>query len=58
MFQHVFQEVVREVGSISGGIAEGWMAEKIPKQKWLISYFREHFLVPEHQIPIWLAFAL
>ena len=24
-------------GGISGSISEGWMAEKIPKQKWLIS---------------------
>ena len=29
----------------------GW---KIPRQKWSISYLWEHFLVPEHQIPIWL----
>ena len=28
------------------------MAEQIPMQKWLISYFWEHFLVPEHRIPI------
>ena len=45
-------------GGISGGISEGWMAEKIPRQKWSISYLWEHFLVPEHQIPIWLVFVL
>ena len=37
-------------------ISEGWMAEKIPRQKWAISYLWEHFLVPEHRIPIWLGF--
>ena len=37
-------------------ISEGWMAEKIPRQKWSISYLWEHFLVPEHRIPIWLGF--
>ena len=30
------------------------MAEKIPRQKWSISYLWEHFLVPEHRIPIWV----
>ena len=39
-------------------ISEGWMAEKIPRQKWSISYLWEHFLVPEHRIPIWLDFVL
>ena len=39
-------------------ISEGWMAEKIPRQKWSISYLWEHFWVPEHQIPIWLDFVL
>ena len=34
------------------------MAEKIPRQKWSISYLWEHFLVPEHRIPIWLIFKL
>ena len=34
------------------------MAEKILRLKWLISYFWEHFLVPEHRIPIWLIFKL
>ena len=34
------------------------MAEIFPLQKWLISYFWEHFLVPEHRIPIWLIFKL
>ena len=61
VFQDVFEDTVREVFQavrISGVISEGRMAGKIPKQKWLISYFWEHFLVPEHQIPIWLAFAL
>ena len=37
-------------------ISEGWMAEKNPRQKWSISYVWEHFLVPEHQVPIWLGF--
>ena len=27
---------------------------KIFRQKWSISYLWEHFLVPDHQIPIWL----
>ena len=38
--------------------SEGWMPAKIPRQKWSISYLWEHFLVPEHQIPIWLVFVL
>ena len=33
----------------------GW---KIPRQKWSISCLWEHFLVPEHQIQIWLGFKL
>ena len=32
------------------------MAEIFPWQKWSISYLWEHFLVPEHRIPIWLDF--
>ena len=34
--------------------SEGWMPAKIPRQKWSISYLWEHFLVPDHRIPIWL----
>ena len=34
------------------------MAEIFPWQKWSISYLWEHFLVPEHRIPIWLGFVL
>ena len=34
------------------------MAEKNPWQKLSISYLWEHFLVPEHRIPIWLIFKL
>ena len=34
------------------------MAEILPWNKWSISYLWEHFLVPEHQIPIWLDFVL
>ena len=34
------------------------MAEKILGQKWSISYLWEHFLVPEHRIPIWLILKL
>ena len=30
------------------------MAEKNPWQKWSIWYLWEHFLVPEHRIPIWV----
>ena len=45
-------------GGISGGISEDWMAEKNPWQKWLIWYLWEYFLVPEHQIPIWIDFEL
>ena len=37
------------------GRLNGW---KIPRQKWSISYLWEHFLVPEHRIPIWLGFIL
>ena len=63
LFSNYFNLISRDSsrgipGGISGSISEGWMAEKIPKQKWLISYFWEHFLVPEHHIPIWLAFVL
>ena len=34
------------------------MAEKKPWQKWSIWYLLEHFLVPEHRIPIWLGLVL
>jgi hypothetical protein len=34
------------------------MAEKYPWQKWSISYLWEHFLVPEHRIPIWFILGL
>ena len=34
------------------------MAENIPRQKWSISYLWEHFLVPEHRIPIWVILRL
>ena len=34
------------------------MAEKNPGQKWQFRYIWEHFLVLEHQIPIWLDFVL
>ena len=37
---------------------ESWIAEKCHWQKWSISYLWEHFLVPEHRIPIWLGFIL
>ena len=39
-------------------ISKDWMAEIFPWQKWSISYLWEHFLVPEHRIPIWLGFIL
>ena len=35
---------------------KGWMADKFPEQKWLISNVWEHFLVPEHRMPIRLVF--
>ena len=60
VFQDVFQDTVREVfQAVFQELFQkvGWL-KKIPKQKWLISYFWEHFLVPEHHIPIWLAFVL
>ena len=38
----------------SDHIPEGRMKEILPRQKWLISYLWRHFLVPEHQIRIWL----
>ena len=34
------------------------MDELAPWQKLSISYLWEHFLVPEHRIPIWLIFKL
>ena len=34
------------------------MAQKIPWQKWSIWYLWEHFLVPEHQLPIWVILKL
>ena len=34
------------------------MAEKNLGQKWSISYLWEHFLVPEHRMPMWLIFKL
>ena len=34
------------------------MAEKNPWQKLSICYLWEHFLVTEHQIPVWLDFVL
>ena len=37
----------------SYGISEGWMTEKIPRQKWSISDVWEHFWVQEHRMPIW-----
>ena len=40
------------------GISIGLMAEQNPWQKWLFRYIWEHFLVLEHQIPIWLDFVL
>ena len=40
----IFQEVFQKVGRQN---KNSW-------QKWLISYFWEHFQVSEHQIPIWL----
>ena len=43
---------------ISEGISKGWMHEKNPWQKLSISYLWEHFLVPDHRIPIWLGFIL
>ena len=33
-------------------------AEEFPYKKWLISNLWEHFLVPEHWIPIWVGFEL
>ena len=39
-------------------ISEGWIAGKIPWQKWSISNLWEHFLVPEHRIPICFIFKL
>ena len=48
--------------SISGGISicisEGWMHEKKHWRKWLIWYLWEHFVVPEHRIPIWVILRL
>ena len=34
------------------------MAENKLRQKWSISYLWEHFLVPDHRIPILLIFEL
>jgi len=39
--------------SISRGISEGQMPEQKTLAKWSIRCLWEHFLVPEHQIPIW-----
>ena len=43
---------------ISLGISEGWIPEKNPRQKWSIWYLWEHFVVPEHRIPIWVILRL
>ena len=34
------------------------IAEKNPGQKWSIWYLWEHFLVPEHRMPIYVIFRL
>ena len=35
-----------------GSIAQAWIVGKKHEQKWSISHLWEHFLVPEHRIPI------
>ena len=53
-YMYIGHWVCKTEGSPTGfaRISKGWMAEKIPRQKWSISYLWEHFLVPEHRIPI------
>ena len=57
-YMYIGHWVCKTEGSPTGfaRISKGWMAEKIPRQKWSISYLWEHFLVPEHRIQIWLGF--
>ena len=58
-FQDIFQEIVREVfQEVFHEVFRKVEWLKIPMQKLSISYLWEHFLVPEHQIPIWLVFVL
>ena len=57
-YMYIGHWVCKTEGSPTGfaRISKGWMAEKIPRQKCSISSLWEHFLVPEHRIPIWLGF--
>ena len=51
MFENVCQEMVRMVCQKVGWLKNNWA-------KLLIPYLREHFVVPERRIPIWLNFVL